>query len=471
LALIPVVFVKCSVVFVIVLVLTVALKNVHPRIKYLLWVIFFASLISVPFFHELSRRMHAGITRVIKSEQVSHAVARLSLPASERVAASKTIQPVDPIPPDNAVQKDGNDTLLPFLGLCGLVTGMLISSVKLVVGALRLARFRKRSLPVDKASYASLLAELSREMNIKGTIALLQSERCRVPFTYGIERSLVFIPQDVEKWPREHLRAVLKHELVHIKRRDYAAKLFVRIMCSLFWYMPFVWVAYSNLCAEQEKACDTAIVESGTNPAGYARVLINVARAAREQLLSTCIFVAKQKRSLLRTRIMNILAIKGGKKMKRNMTIGVLTFLFAAIIGLGGFATDTTKHGFYIPEAKEEIAGTWINTSYSGNLPMFQKLVSHSWGYYEIFAHETDERPTVRGTMVLTDKWTDTEGNIWYKLYFRENMESYFVRFQLARISENGKVWEFVHSTADFPAEDDLISKRKGKKYHIYYRQ
>jgi beta-lactamase regulating signal transducer with metallopeptidase domain len=87
-------------------------------------------------------------------------------------------------------------------------------------------------------------------------IELKQGDWCRTPFAFGIFHPIVVFPADSTEWSNERARVVLRHELVHVKQKDYAIKLFARSTCSLFWFVPFVWIAYANLCAEQEQACD-----------------------------------------------------------------------------------------------------------------------------------------------------------------------------------------------------------------------
>jgi hypothetical protein len=133
-------------------------------------------------------------------------------------------------------------------------------------------------------------------------------------------------------------------------------------------------------------------------------------------------------------------------------------------------ASDKEKYGFYVPIHNEEIYGTWVNAEYSGALPFFQKAINYHWGYYDVFCKMTDTNACIRGTMILVDKWTDSEGNIWYKQYFRENW-GYSGFFEIDKISKNNTVWEFVFSSLEFPVEDDLSAKNTAKGYHIYYRQ
>jgi hypothetical protein len=307
-----------------------------------------------------------------------------------------------------------------------------------------------------------MLRSLALDLNIRGGISLLRSDRCRVPFTCGLIRPLVVFPSDLNEWPKDRVKAVVRHELVHIQRGDYAVKLFARSLCSLFWFLPFVWVAYDNLCAEQEQACDAAIVESGENPARYARALLHLARAAREQLLATCIFVSKQRRSLLKNRIRNILDLKTGKKMKRKALLYTAVFLVALLAGMGTVAAGREKQGYYVPEPKEEIYGTWINSEYAGDRAgRCQKIVLYDWGYGEKWLKIEDEKPPWRWTYSVTEKWTDSDGNVWYRGY--DQFPGWPLEYWLTKISNNDTTMECVFDRTKFPSESDL------NPYHITY--
>ena len=76
--------------------------------------------------------------------------------------------------------------------------------------------------------------------------------------------------------------------------------------------------------------------------------------------------------------------------------------------------------GRYTPKPNEELFGTWTNMSYSGevseraNLP--QKQVIDGTGYH-IFRFADDAAQYWTGNEQIVSRWTDSEGNIWYKAY------------------------------------------------------
>jgi hypothetical protein len=105
--------------------------------------------------------------------------------------------------------------------------------------------------------------------------------------------------------------------------------------------------------------------------------------------------------------------------MKRALLAISLVFLAFSLACPRSFSDNKEKYGFYVPRAKEEIYGTWVNTTdYHGSRSYAQKIEFYDWGYWQEYSKETDEFYK-EGTYVLVDRWTDAEGNIWYKDFVR----------------------------------------------------
>jgi hypothetical protein len=154
--------------------------------------------------------------------------------------------------------------------------------------------------------------------------------------------------------------------------------------------------------------------------------------------------------------------------MKRNSyPIVAMTVLLTFLACLRSFGDDKEKYGFYAPRNDEEIYGTWVNMTYPGDSNQYpQKFVLHFWGEWEEYRHATQDT-YLSGTFVLVDRWTDSEGNIWYKDYIRMRNCPY-PSFELDKISKDGTVWEYVFSPRDFPTADNMNSTNP--YYRIYYR-
>ncbi len=55
----------------------------------------------------------------------------------------------------------------------------------------------------------------------------------------------------------------------------------------------------------------------------------------------------------------------------------------------------------------------------------------------------------------IAQKWEDSEGNIWYQIKMQDPKSE--TRYKLAKISDNGRILEFVCKTNKYPA--DISSK------------
>jgi hypothetical protein len=152
--------------------------------------------------------------------------------------------------------------------------------------------------------------------------------------------------------------------------------------------------------------------------------------------------------------------------MKTGMTVLGATVILLSLILLGGCAT-----GKYVPKPNEEIYGTWINEKMSA-----QKYVVTPDGWKQ-YLKITDTHPYSEGAWAIASKWTDKEGNIWYKSFGAIAAGPYagFKHSWLHKFSKSATVWESVWSsptneqeaaTPTYPTKIDPNSS----EYNIYYR-
>ena len=73
------------------------------------------------------------------------------------------------------------------------------------------------------------------------------------------------------------LRAVLAHELAHVRRRDHLVRWIEWLACSAFWWNPVAWWARRQLRAAEEASCDAlAVAATRSTPRAYAGSLLHV---------------------------------------------------------------------------------------------------------------------------------------------------------------------------------------------------
>ncbi|MDY7095049.1 MAG: M56 family metallopeptidase [Acidobacteriota bacterium] len=133
---------------------------------------------------------------------------------------------------------------------------------------------RRRAISPAPAGLIRCAEELRDAMGIRRQVRLLQSSRVDVMTVVGWLSPVILVPaSSVTGLSTPQLRAILAHELAHIRRHDVLVNGLQRIAETLLFYHPAVWWTSNLLRTERENLCDDAAVEVSGDPLGYARAL------------------------------------------------------------------------------------------------------------------------------------------------------------------------------------------------------
>lgn len=157
--------------------------------------------------------------------------------------------------------------------------GALGVALRLGRGHLAARRLLRAAEPTIVASWSAALREAADSLELSRPIALLRSEAIGSPMTICVWRPRLLLPAAAEAWSPERLRAVLVHELGHVRRHDTAIQLAAQLACALYWWNPLAWLAAARLRLEREHACDDLVLGAGILPSSYATDLLEVARS------------------------------------------------------------------------------------------------------------------------------------------------------------------------------------------------
>jgi beta-lactamase regulating signal transducer with metallopeptidase domain/beta-lactamase class D len=125
------------------------------------------------------------------------------------------------------------------------------------------------------------LDETAREVGLERVPRLLIGAANAVPMVWGVWRPRLLLPADFESWTADKLRGVLLHELAHLKRGDPLALWIAQWVKALHWFNPLAWLTIRQLRADQERACDDAVLRHGVRASDYAQHLLDLSRHAR----------------------------------------------------------------------------------------------------------------------------------------------------------------------------------------------
>jgi len=192
-------------------------------------------------------------------------------------------------------------------GLGIWLAGLLLVGLRLLVGSAVTRGVARGAKALKDPSWLVLAAEIAEELDVPRAFRLLTSDRISVPMTWGWTRPIIALPSEALDWPEDRRRAVLAHELAHVKRYDCASQLVAHGACAAYWFNPLSWVAAWRLRVERERACDDQVLKAGTRASDYATFLLDVARSRHGMLLASPASVAMARRSQLEGRLLAIL--------------------------------------------------------------------------------------------------------------------------------------------------------------------
>lgn len=156
------------------------------------------------------------------------------------------------------------------------------------------------------------------------------------PAVCGLFRPVILLPRSlVEQLPPAQLRAVLLHELVHLRRADVWVNCLQALLQIVYWWHPLVWLANARIRRLREEAVDDAVLLVLREEADhYAPTLLEVARLAFHRPLASLGLVGiLESRSTLRQRIERLVNLPPPRKagVSTMAALGIMTFAALAV--------------------------------------------------------------------------------------------------------------------------------------------
>ncbi len=162
---------------------------------------------------------------------------------------------------------------LPLLALVWLA-GSALLALRLLGGLAWLWWLRQRVEPLE-AQWRARVRWLAQMAGVRQALVVAQSHLVRAPVAFGLFKPVVLLPVGlVNQLPPEAVEAILMHELLHIRRADFAARLLQSLVEVCFYYHPAVWWINGVIGREREHACDDAVVRHLGDRFRYARALM-----------------------------------------------------------------------------------------------------------------------------------------------------------------------------------------------------
>jgi uncharacterized protein (TIGR03435 family) len=282
------------------LLLTMALSKNQACIRYWIWL-----AASAKFLLPFSLLIHCGqwlrsmIAAPIARPSVASAIDQVTQPFQPAKALETAVA-------THAHRTEWLPVLLLSIWICGL---MLI--------ALRWARAWMR---IRAAMVASTPTEIAADVPVRCSHSLIE------PGIFGIFHPVMLLPKGILEHLRPaQLRAIVVHEMCHVRRRDNLTFALHMICQAVFWFHPLMWWIGARLIEERENACDEAVLEAGGEAEDYAEGILNVCKFYVESPLACASGVSG---SDLKNRIARIMSAQMRHKLGlgRKMLLGMAGF-------------------------------------------------------------------------------------------------------------------------------------------------
>jgi uncharacterized protein (TIGR03435 family) len=305
--------------------LTLALRNNRAQLRYGLWLaasvkflIPFSLLAAVGSYLGSSRARVSAPTETslyFAMEQVSQPFTRQTATAPARGTPETALQSLSHLFP-----------ALLLVWLCGFAVVLFVWWVRWrrVSAAVREAERLREGREVEVLRHVATTPGMPKQ------VEMLSSRSSLEPGIFGIARPVLLWPVGITaRLEDDHLKSILAHELLHIRRRDNLAAAIHMLVEAVFWFHPLVWWMGTRLVEERERACDEEVVESGSDPQVYAESILKICEFCVGSPL-TCISAVTG--AELKSRITRIMSDQIARKLdlRRKLLLGVAAILAVA---------------------------------------------------------------------------------------------------------------------------------------------
>lgn len=205
------------------------------------------------------------------------------------------------------------------------VLGVAAVAGQLLLGLLTLDRWTRQGRPVDREDWLEPLEQLSPDDDRPRLIA---SDRLASPLSWGVAPGFIVVdPASLDE--RHAARAILAHELAHLRRQDWIFLILSRLALAVFWFNPLVWRLHATLAERSEETADAIALET-VDRALYARTLVRLASHPTARLMSPrpATAMAASARTL-KTRIAHIMTTNAARR--RPLTVALSVVALAAV--------------------------------------------------------------------------------------------------------------------------------------------
>lgn len=142
---------------------------------------------------------------------------------------------------------------------CIWFVGAIFLTVAMIASNYKLYKIKESIHEVDR-NIKCLLEECKLELGIKADIKFGKAE-VKSPMIFGLFKPIIILPQNMmDKLSLCEVKYILFHELSHYKNNDILVNYMICFFKAIYWFNPFVWIAFKQMELEREIVCDQTVL-------------------------------------------------------------------------------------------------------------------------------------------------------------------------------------------------------------------
>ncbi|MBL7648613.1 MAG: M48 family metalloprotease [Candidatus Hydrogenedentes bacterium] len=273
------VLVKATVLLAVAWLIHLALWRRNPRWRVLLWRSVILGLLALPFAEftlpavEIALHSEAAPSTPPTMSALEAPVEQVLISLQPSITASpmEIFTPSESSPPFSATAWLSQNALSLLLFLWG--AGALLSLLQMTRGWIRV----QAAIRLSTAAPVTLVdcaREVAQRLGIRQPVKLRILAGLGSPFQTGMVRPVIVLSdRALGEDDVSQVRAVLAHELAHVKSRDTFWMSLARVLSALLWFHPLQWGLRSAHGSACEEVCDAVAADLVGGAESYARAL------------------------------------------------------------------------------------------------------------------------------------------------------------------------------------------------------
>jgi TonB family protein len=140
-----------------------------------------------------------------------------------------------------------------------ILAGIAVRFIILALGLVKLRQFRRASSPISShAESETVLDEMRARVNTTGEFRI--SSDVESPVTFGLAAPVILLPERFPTLDAQYQSTIACHELLHVRRRDWAHHLSEEILRAALWFHPAIAWLISRIRLSREQVVDLEVI-------------------------------------------------------------------------------------------------------------------------------------------------------------------------------------------------------------------